>query len=342
MPPERVANEETTRLAPSPLFLPLTPLGCGRGEPVVVGSAPVQPQVSIVVPVFGTERYLGRCLSSLTSQTLAAIEIIVVDDGSPGDVAGVVAAAAAGDSRVRLLALPGNVGTMEARHIGALAARAPFLAFVDADDEVEPEYAEMLLATAVAHGADVVECAFTLVDDGAARIVRRSEAGVLDGSAVVDGFLRGRMNNAVWNKLFRSDLWRRATAPEVRRVEFAQDLLCVFLVALQCERYVRIDTSLYRYLPRDGSVTKAVSPERVAARLMALDSVYRTVRDRLAQRSEHIDPVRSLFDREFVAVTRELLDLSRDEAAIVPGVPPTPRLLGLMGSVAFSALVDAP
>jgi hypothetical protein len=341
-------GSRSENLPPSDVTAAINQVDAGyvTGERSDIGSASVQPKVSIVVPVFDTERYLGGCLESLVRQTIDEVEIIVVDDRSPGDVKGAVAAVAAGDSRVRLLPLAHNVGVMEARHVGALAARAQYLTFVDPDDEVEPTFVEVLLEAAVTHGADVVECSFSLVDNGATRVVRRSEPGMLEGPSVLQGFLSGRMNNAVWNKLFRADLWRRATAPEVRRIGFAQDLLCVFLVAEQCDRYVRIDDALYRYLPREGSVTKAVEPERVVAQLRGLDAVYRTVRAHLAERFEPIDPVRSLFDREFVEVAKQLLELSGRASGGsplgIPGLPPTPLSLGLMGSVAFRALEERP
>jgi len=100
------------------------------------------PLVSVVVPVYRTEAYLEGCLASLLGQTLRDIELIVVDDDSPGDVVSVVARAAAGDSRIRVLRHPENRGVGLARVTGARAARGRYLALVDSDDEVSERFLE--------------------------------------------------------------------------------------------------------------------------------------------------------------------------------------------------------
>lgn len=99
----------------------------------------VPPLVSVVVPAFNAERYLGDALRSLFDQTLANLEIIVVDDGSRDATRVVAERHAADDSRVRVLArdVPSGKPSI-ARNVGLAAARGRYVAFLDADDTSVP------------------------------------------------------------------------------------------------------------------------------------------------------------------------------------------------------------
>ena len=91
------------------------------------------PKVSVIVPVYNVERYLGECLDSILGQTLKDIEVLCVDDGSTDGSAAILADYAAKDSRVRLFASP-HAGAFRAREVGVKAAMGEFFYFMDADD----------------------------------------------------------------------------------------------------------------------------------------------------------------------------------------------------------------
>jgi glycosyltransferase involved in cell wall biosynthesis len=95
------------------------------------------PRVSVVIPAYNAARWIGRTLASVERQTVAAIEIIVVDDGSTDATPELLADAAARDPRIRVLRQP-NGGVAGARNAGIAAARAPFVAPIDADDLWHP------------------------------------------------------------------------------------------------------------------------------------------------------------------------------------------------------------
>lgn len=114
-------------------------------------------EVSIIVPVYNVEKYLPRCVASLRAQTLADIEIILVDDGSPDGCPQMCDRFAAEDARIRVVH-KANGGVSDARNAGIAAARGKYLAFVDSDDFAEPEMFGTMLETAVSHDCDVVMC----------------------------------------------------------------------------------------------------------------------------------------------------------------------------------------
>ncbi|WEA24520.1 glycosyltransferase family 2 protein [Rhizobium binxianense] len=101
--------------------------------------------VAVVIPAYNSRDYVAQTLQSVINQTHKALEIVVVDDGSTDDTASICRRFAAGDSRIRVLST-GNRGVAAARNIGIAATKAPYIAFIDADDLWHPTYVERMLS----------------------------------------------------------------------------------------------------------------------------------------------------------------------------------------------------
>jgi glycosyltransferase involved in cell wall biosynthesis len=101
------------------------------------------PAVSVIIPVYNTERYLARCLESVLSQTLTDIEIIVVDDCSPDGSADVVRRFLQQDERITYIRHDKNLGLGGARNTGIAAARGDFIVSLDSDDALTDKALEI-------------------------------------------------------------------------------------------------------------------------------------------------------------------------------------------------------
>ncbi|MBQ4545110.1 MAG: glycosyltransferase [Oscillospiraceae bacterium] len=113
-----------------------------------------KPSLSIVVPVYNTEKYLRRCMDSITNQTLNDIEIIIVDDGSKENCAILCDEISKADSRIKVVHKE-NGGLGFARNSGIEAATGEYVGFVDSDDYIEPTMYEALYNAAKKHNADL-------------------------------------------------------------------------------------------------------------------------------------------------------------------------------------------
>ena len=102
------------------------------------------PKVSIIVPCWGVEKYLDRCVESLVNQTLTDIEIILVDDGSTDNCPAMCDRWAEKDSRIKVIHKE-NGGLSSARNAGLDACTGDYIGFVDSDDWIEPDMYEYLL-----------------------------------------------------------------------------------------------------------------------------------------------------------------------------------------------------
>ena len=112
------------------------------------------PKVSVVVPVYNTEKYLERCLESIKNQTLEDIEIVIVDDGSKEGCAHLCDELAKQDSRIKVVHKQ-NGGLGFARNTGIENATGEYIGFVDSDDYIDPTMYEILYTTASKHDADI-------------------------------------------------------------------------------------------------------------------------------------------------------------------------------------------
>ena len=102
-----------------------------------------KPLISVIVPVYNTERYLPECLDSLLAQTYQNFELLLVDDGSPDRCWEILQQYAARDARVRIFRKE-NGGVSSARNFGLRQARGEYIGFVDSDDFVAPQYLEWM------------------------------------------------------------------------------------------------------------------------------------------------------------------------------------------------------
>ena len=179
----------------------------------ITWNPPLNPPVSVVIPVHNVERLVPACLRSVMAQTLRDIEIICVDDASTDGSLAVLQAFAREDARIRILTHTINQGVGGARNTGVRAARGDYIASVDSDDTIDPEMLATLHATAVEGDFDVVCCGARVVDE-AGRVLEtwiRPDATVIVTDHHRDLF--DLMDPTVWNKLWRRsiftdhDLW---------------------------------------------------------------------------------------------------------------------------------------
>lgn len=115
-----------------------------------------EPKVSVVVPIYGVERFLHQCVDSILVQTLRDIEIILVDDGSPDACPAIVDEYAAKDPRIVAVHQP-NGGYGKAVNHGISLARGKYIGIVEPDDFIEPDMYETLYTKAEEHQADVAK-----------------------------------------------------------------------------------------------------------------------------------------------------------------------------------------
>ncbi len=115
------------------------------------------PKVSIIVPVYNVERYVGWCINSILKQTFRDFELILVNDGSTDGSLKILHNYQKLDNRVKVLDIP-NGGVSNARNFGLEHSTGEFIQFVDSDDVIEPNYTQRLLEIIELYNADIAIC----------------------------------------------------------------------------------------------------------------------------------------------------------------------------------------
>ena len=122
-----------------------------------------QPLISVIIPVYGVEKYISQCLESVINQTYKNLEIIVVNDGTKDRSAEIAKEYAAKDSRMKVYDFE-NGGVSLARNRGVELANGEYIAYLDSDDWVDKKFYAVLLKAAMVNDADMVKCGFIETD----------------------------------------------------------------------------------------------------------------------------------------------------------------------------------
>ena len=125
--------------------------------------------VSVIIPVYNSQKYIQKCIESLCMQSYKKIEIICIDDGSKDQSLTLLQEKAKADSRI-LIFQEENLGAASARNFGIEKAQGDFLLFVDSDDYLDPDYIEKLVEAAQHTDADLVCGGMTMVDEQGRKI----------------------------------------------------------------------------------------------------------------------------------------------------------------------------
>jgi len=120
--------------------------------------------ISIIIPIYNTEAYLHSCVDSLLAQTVPDLQIILVDDGSTDGSPAIAKAYAKQDKRIEVYRQT-HAGQSAARNLGLSHAQGDYIAFVDADDTLTPDWCAKHLAAI--EGVDYVQSGYTRVQDSA-------------------------------------------------------------------------------------------------------------------------------------------------------------------------------
>lgn len=222
--------------------------------------------VSVVIPAYNAANYIERAVASATAQSLADIEVIVVDDRSTDDTRERVALMASTDPRISLLALPANGGPSAARNAGIAASRGTWIALLDADDSYEPDRLATLLDLARDRKADLVADNLILVEEADGSATPMMPPGFLPGPHRIDlaEFIERNISKPDaprTNYGFLKPLMRRQFLIDhhIRydeHVRFAED----FALYVDCLRsgasWWLHPQPMYRYLVRGNSLTQ--------------------------------------------------------------------------------------
>ena len=214
-------------------------------------------KISVILPVYNVEPYLERCLRSILDNSHRDLEVICVDDGSKYGSGAILDRFAALDARVTVIHKE-NGGVSTARNRGLDAATGEFLAFIDPDDWIHPQYFEILLHFQRKENCQLVICGFSRPDEVEPYIRYEADglaADVLDLEGIYSEY---DTKVFIWGRLYRADLIQGWRFPE--DVRTCEDTTFNAMVFGNCPdiRACYVRTPLYFYYIRPDSLASGI------------------------------------------------------------------------------------
>lgn len=206
-------------------------------------------KITIIVPIYNTEKYIEKCINSIINQTYTNLEIILIDDGSTDNSGNICDNYALKDNRIKVVHKK-NEGVSIARNIGIEKASGEYVGFVDSDDYIESTMYEVLIKDIIENQTDIAVCNCSVNGNS------KFEKNILNRHEMLDLILdKDKFRGYVCNKIYKLKLLKNLRFEE--NIHLCEDLLFNCNYIARSEKMSIIDRKLYNYVKRDDSAVNS-------------------------------------------------------------------------------------
>jgi glycosyltransferase involved in cell wall biosynthesis len=221
--------------------------------------------ISVIVPVYNTERFLSYCIESILTQTYSNLELILVDDGSIDNSLKICREYEKHDTRVKVV-LKSNSGVSDARNMGILNSSGDYISFVDADDILKEKALDILHREMIDNNVDMVFCNYEF-DYSGNRVRKKArlsygvyEISLLRKRLIDDGTMSGLLFGSVCTALYKRSIVKTHKIKFDSGIKHNEDGLFNLKYLQFCTTIKMLsDAYLYVYRAYDNSVSRTVN-----------------------------------------------------------------------------------
>ena len=224
------------------------------------------PKVSIIVPIYNVEKYLGKCVDSILAQTFTDYELFLVDDGSPDNCGAICDRYAEKDGRIKVIHKE-NGGLSDARNVAIDVASGEYLSFIDSDDYIDPDMIASMYDALIDTDSDMAVCGMESFDDeGNISDMYKPH----DRRMVFEGEARCEFlyQPCAMNKFYKRSIFDDLRYPKGRLYE---DAVIFHYILEKSKKIVYTGKMSYHYFLRSGSIMRSKYTIRSAD---VVDAVY--------------------------------------------------------------------
>lgn len=212
--------------------------------------------ISIIVPVYNVEEYLPRCLDSILKQSYSKLEIIIVDDGSTDRSSYICDEYMRKDSRIKVIHQQ-NAGVSVARNTALSIINGYYVAFVDSDDWIHPNYIEKMFVAIKKYNAELVCCAYKKVEYFDDFQFQNEYQDEIETKLIIvnstNNYLPG--HGSACCKLFQKNIINDFNLSFPNGIRYAEDYIFGCQYMMHCKCIVDMNQILYYYFQRSTSAT---------------------------------------------------------------------------------------
>ncbi|CDB75077.1 glycosyltransferase [Clostridium sp. CAG:265] len=216
----------------------------------------MNPEISIIVPVYNVEKYLKRCIDSILNQSFTDFELILVDDGSTDNSGEIIDEYAIKDERIKVIHKE-NGGLSSARNVGIEYSKGNYIAFVDSDDYINKNMYKILYKNAIKYNAEISICNFEYVyendDVDEEQDIISEKISVNNNIESLEKLYSSENIQFIvaWNKLYKKNLFEKIRYDYGK---YHEDEFIIHKLLYKCNKSVYCYDKLYYYLQRNGSI----------------------------------------------------------------------------------------
>lgn len=206
--------------------------------------------VSLIVAVYNVEKYLDKCLNSISKQTYSNLEVIIIDDGSTDESGAICDLYSKKDARFQTFHIS-NKGVAHARKFGFKKSTGQYISFIDGDDWIDKDYCSKLLSRITENKADIIVCDFWMGN----RVANNWKDTIYVGRGhIFEAYLNGEIWNRMWNKMYKRAIVEQTKFPIGR--DLVEDGYWMPQALARSNKLVRISDCLYFYRLRNDSLMR--------------------------------------------------------------------------------------
>lgn len=215
--------------------------------------------ISIVIPIYNTEKYLKRCLDSVINQSYKNIEILLINDGSTDNSLRICERFAKEDNRIKVFS-ERNFGVSSARNLGINKSNGKYIFFLDSDDWIENRTIE-ILANAITSDRDLSICKYQVIEafkKTVCKMENNKEYEPLDFLKMIFFYGSHKISyqGFTHNKMFKKEIIEKYNIKFDEKIYYNEDRLFVFQYILKCNKRIFVSDYIgYNYYKRQGSAT---------------------------------------------------------------------------------------
>lgn len=227
--------------------------------------------ISIIIPIYNSEKYIKRCVSSVIDQSYDKLEILLVDDGSTDNSLNICEAFAAKDNRIKVIS-QNNGGVSKARNTGLRLVKGEYVMFLDSDDYMLPDMCKTMLDVLHSKQADCVICGIQEPEGGLWCPQRNIDYSTLeDFKRDFIYQLNTELLSPCWNKIFKKQLITNLFNVDI---SFGEDLIFDLKYLNNCTRLSFITTPLVYH---EKQVAGSLVTKTGLQRLIDIEKIHQVI-----------------------------------------------------------------
>lgn len=243
-------------------------------------------KISIMVPVYNTDKYLDKCLSSIINQSLNEIEIICVNDGSTDNSLEILEKFQRKDRRI-IIVNKKNGGLTSARNAALKIARGEYCLNIDSDDWIKEGYLESVYTKAKKENLDVIITDIVYCYEKNGRYTYSIEKDllitddkILSGKEYIKNFFENNFLGYTWNKMIKTELYKKYNLEYNEKIFLFEDIELILRLSYFCKKIGKLNKAFYCYRQGENNGVRKIKLKNLTDMIICFDSLIKFYKDK--------------------------------------------------------------